>query len=202
MVCPIFNLLVLVHIRLVNTFTGPMSWKEGHEKLGEDISEGRAWSLLVDSFSKIVEAAEKSGVTVTLEAVFGMLVHDYYTMKEFLSYFDSKSLGVNLDSSHLALYGNDPAWAIAKLGHRVRHVHVKDVIGKPGVFGEDFSFPFLGEGIVQWKSFFRALRDIDYQGFLSLEFENDIYLNNVCDGDWRIAARESKIRLNKLLRSV
>jgi sugar phosphate isomerase/epimerase len=201
-ICNYIELAGKLSIPIVNTFTGPISWRKDHETLGEDISESNAWSSVVDSFSRVVESAEKNEVTVTLEAVFGMLVHDYYTMKEFLGYFKSKNIGVNLDPSHLALYGNDPAWAISKLGNKVRHVHVKDVAGRPGVFGVDFSFPFLGEGIVKWDSFFEALKEIGYSGFLSLEFENDIYLKNVCDGDWRIAAKEAKRRLNKLLMAV
>jgi sugar phosphate isomerase/epimerase len=199
-ICNYIEQAAELSIPIVNTFTGPMSWREGHETLGEDISEGEAWSIVVDSFSKIIDIAEKNDLTVTVEAVFGMLVHDYYTTKEFLSYFDSKNIGVNLDPSHLALYGNDPTWAISMLRNKIRHVHVKDVIGTPGVFGRDFVFPFLGEGIIEWESFFHALKDIGYQGFISVEFENDIYLKNICNGDWRIAARESKNRLDKLLR--
>jgi len=180
-------------------FTGPITWAPNYQKIGRDISEGEAWTVVVDSFSKIVEDAEKNNVIVTVEAVFGMLVHDYYTMREFLGHFDSNHLGVNLDPSHLTLYGNDPAWAVFRLGHRIRHVHVKDAVGKAGILGEDFIFPFLGEGSVEWRAFLSALAQVNYSGYLSLEFENDVYLNNVCDGDWAIAARESKSRLLKFL---
>ncbi len=190
-----------LEIPILNVFTGPMTWSPEYEKIGRDISEERAWNTVKDSFSSIVESAEKNNVIITVEAVFGMLVHDYYTMRELLSYFDSKYLAVNLDPSHLALYGNDPAWAITRLGTKVRHVHVKDVAGKAGVLGEDFNFPFLGEGVVQWRPFFDALESVGYSGFLSLEFENDSYLNNVCDGNWRVAARESKKRLEKFLKA-
>lgn len=190
-----------LEVPIINVFTGPITWEPDHEKVGRDISEAKAWQSVEDSFSKIVEAAERREVTITVEAVFGMLVHDYYTMKELLGHFESDYLAVNLDPSHLALYQNDPAWAITRFGRKkVKHVHVKDVAGRAGVMGEDFNFPFLGEGVVQWGSFFRALRSIDYSGFLSLEFENDSYFNNVCDGDWSIAARESKKRLTKLLK--
>ena len=48
-------------------------------------------------------------------------------------------------------------------------------------------------------AFFAALRDVGYQGFLSLEFENDIYLNNVCDGDWSVAAVKLRERLDGFL---
>ena len=189
-------------IPVLNLFTGPMTWKPVHLKIGRDISEGRAWSLVVDCFSKLVESAEKNNVVVTVEAVFGMLVHDYYTMKELLGHFDSKNLGVNLDPSHLALYENDIPWAVSRLGQKIKHVHVKDAVGKPGTLGEDFVFPFLGEGVVQWREFFEALHSSNYSGYLSLEFENDVYLNNICDGDWAVAAEQSKARLEKFLQHV
>jgi sugar phosphate isomerase/epimerase len=186
-------------IPVVNVFTGPMTWVAGFQKVGRDISEEKAWLVVTDAFSKIVETAERNDVVVTVEAVFGMLVHDYYTMRELLDHFQSQNLAVNLDPSHLVLYDNDPAWAVSRLGSRIRHVHVKDAVGRPGQLGQDFVFPFLGEGAVDWRAFFDSLKRIGYSGYLSLEFENDVYLNNVCDGDWRVAARESKLRLQKLL---
>jgi sugar phosphate isomerase/epimerase len=187
-------------IPIVNVFTGPITWGERYESIGRDISEAMAWQTVKEAFSKIVEAAERNDVVVTVEAVFGMLVHDYYTMRELLEHFDSKNLAVNLDPSHLVLYNNDPAWAVSRLGSRIKHVHVKDGIGRAGTFGKDFAFPFLGEGAVNWSSFLEALKKVDYAGYLSLEFENDVYLNNVCDGDWKKAAVDSRTRLIKLLK--
>jgi sugar phosphate isomerase/epimerase len=189
-----------VSVPIMNMFTGPMTWLPSHEKLGTDISEEKAWLVVVDSISKIADSAEKHGVIVTVEAVFGMLVRDYYTMQELLSHFHSDYVAVNLDPSHLALYGNDIGWATSRLGPKIKHVHVKDSVGRAGQFGEDFVFPFLGEGAVDWKSFFRALRSSKYSGYLSLEFENETYLNNVCDGDWTIASEQIKDRLVNLLK--
>jgi sugar phosphate isomerase/epimerase len=186
-------------IPVMNVFTGPMTWNPKSARIGKEVSEGQAWKAVVDSLSEVVAVAEKSGVVVTVEPVFGMLVHDYYTVRELLGYFDSRHLGVNVDPSHFALYGNDPAWAVKRLGKRVKHVHVKDAFGRPGVFGETFSFPFLGEGVIDWRAFFAALRDVGYQGFLSLEFENDSYLNNVCDGEWSVAAVQLRERVDKFL---
>lgn len=188
-------------VPLMNVFTGPMTWNARSAKVGRDISEGRAWDSVVGALNEVVGTAERAGVTVTVEPVFGMLVHDYYTVRELLGRVGSRRLGVNLDPSHFALYGNDVAWAAERLGERVKHVHVKDAFGKPGIFGETFSFPFLGEGMIDWKSFFAALRRIGYAGFLSIEFENDSYLNNVCDGDWSVAARELRSRIDRYLPS-
>jgi sugar phosphate isomerase/epimerase len=185
-------------VGIVNLFTGPAEWDPKAAKIGRDISEGKAWSVVVDAFSDIVEAAEKNSVTITVEAAFGMLVRDYYTMREFLGNFNSKELAVNMDPSHLALYGNDPAWVVKQLGRKIKHVHVKDVVGKPGPLGESFVFPLLGDGIIDWKNFFTALKELSYDGFLSIEFEADNYLNSIWGGDWSRAAQTSKEQLDHL----
>ena len=185
-------------IGIVNLFTGPPEWASA-VRMGRDIKERDAWPYVIDAFNQIVEAAEKNRVMITVEAAFGMLVHDYYTLREFLGNFDSKYLAVNMDPSHLVLYGNDPALAVRRLGSKIKHVHVKDVVGKPGTIWQDFMFPMLGEGMVDWKAFFEALCDVGYDGFLSVEFESDNFLKNVWKGDWSKAALASKEQLEALV---
>lgn len=183
----------------VNVFSGPAEWDPSAQKIdNKEFREGAAWKNLIDSFSTIVSAAEKYDVTLTFEAAFGMLVHDFYTLQEFLSYFGSKNLAVNLDPSHMVLYGNDVNYAVRRLGKRIKHVHVKDAIGKPGKQNDDFMFPMLGEGVTDWKGFFNALTEVGYDGFLSVEFESENYLRNIWGGDWIKAAEASKEQLDKI----
>jgi sugar phosphate isomerase/epimerase len=185
-------------IDMVNLFSGPAEWDPSAQKIGKDFREGTAWKNLVESFNTIVDAAEKNEVTITFEAAFGMLVHDFYTLQEFLSYFGSKNLAVNLDPSHMVLCGNDVAYAVRRLGKRIKHVHVKDAVGKPGTQNETFMFPMLGEGVTDWKGFFDALNEVGYDGYLSIEFEAENYLRNVWGGDWTKAAEASKQQLDKI----
>jgi sugar phosphate isomerase/epimerase len=182
----------------VNLFSGPAEWDPEAKRIGNDFPEGEAWGNLIDSMRKIVDAAEKNDVTITFEAAFGMLVHDYYTLKELLSYFQSDHLAVNLDPSHMVLYGNDVTYAARRLGKKIKHVHAKDAVGKPASFNETFTFPQLGEGIIPWKEFFGALKEVHYDGYLSVEFEAENYLKNIWGGDWSKAARASKEQLDAL----
>jgi sugar phosphate isomerase/epimerase len=182
----------------VNLFSGPAEWDPSAQKIGKDFKEGAAWKNLVESFTTIVDAAEKNDVTITFEAAFGMLVHDFYTLQEFLSYFNSKNLTVNMDPSHMILYGNDVGYAVRRLGKRIKHVHLKDAVGKPGIQNENFMFPMLGEGVTDWKDFFDALKEVGYDGFLSVEFEAENYLKNVWQGDWTKAAQASKEQLDRI----
>jgi sugar phosphate isomerase/epimerase len=185
--------------KMVNMTTGPGEW-QGALRIGKDISEGRAWDLVTAAFAQVVEAAEKNGVTITLEAAFNMVVRDYYTLDAFLRHFDSKNLAVNMDPSHLALVGNDVGWVVKRLGGRIKHVHVKDVFGKPGTNNETFHFPLLGSGVIDWKEFFTSLKSVGYAGYLTIEFEADAYLRNVWMGDWSKAAAASMEQLGALVK--
>lgn len=182
----------------VNLFSGPAEWDPEAPRIGKDFREGEAWKNLLDSMTKIIEAAEKHDITLTFEAAFGMLVHDYYTLQEFLSYFRSKHLAVNMDPSHMVLCGNDVSYAVRRLGKRIKHVHAKDAVGRPPTLNDTFMFPQLGEGVTDWKSFFDSLKQVEYDGFLSVEFEAENYLRNVWGGDWTKAAMASKEQLDRL----
>lgn len=175
----------------VNLFTGPAPWDPGAPRLGKDLSEGAAWGMVRAAFDVLVPIAQDCSVVLAVEGVFGHLVHDYYTMLELLRHYDSPALGINLDPSHGVLVGNDPPWVVRQLASRIRHIHLKDAVGRPGMFGETFVFPLLGEGIVPWADFFVAVDDIGYDGYLSVEFELWDYYRQVLGNDPLEAARLS-----------
>lgn len=188
-----------VGIRTMNLFTGPAPWDPTAPRIPDDMAEGKAWSLVLESFNELVADAEKYDVDLAVEAVFGHLCHDYYTMKELLDDVDSRRLCVNMDPSHYALYRNDVPWVVRKLGDKIRHVHMKDVAGSPGRHGEDFIFPLLGEGMIDWNGFLEALEDIGYRGFLSVEFESFGYYAKVLGKDPVKAAEISMEAMKQLV---
>ena len=182
----------------VNLFTGPAPWDPGAPRLGRDVTEGQAWDMVRVAFDTLVPVAEESGVGLAVEGVFGHLVHDYYTTLELLRHYDSPALGINLDPSHGVLVGNDIPWVVRQLGSRIRHVHLKDAVGRPGMFGETFVFPLLGEGVVPWADTFSALDEVGYDGYLTVEFESWDYYRQVLHADPVEAARISLEILGRL----
>ena len=155
----------------INLFTGPAPWDPGAPRLVKDIPEGIAWSMVYEAFDQLVPLAEKLELFLAVEGVFGHVARDYYTTQELIRHYNSPHLGVNFDPSHGLLLGNDNAWAVRQWGSQIKHVHLKDAVGKPGMPDVDFLFPLLGEGQVLWSEFFRALEDIEYEGFCTVEFE-------------------------------
>ncbi len=107
-------------------------------------------------------------------------------LKGFLDSLNSTGVGVNLDPANLVMVtGDDPAKAVHNLKKYIVHTHAKDgkqifyrdpeiVYGiKKDVIVTDDSFievP-LGEGSVNWQEYLKALEDIGYNGFLTIERE-------------------------------
>ena len=187
-------------VGVLNLFSGPAPWDPNAPGLRAGLPEGAAWDLVFQAFDALVPVAERSRVKLAVEAVFGMTVRDYYTTLPLMSRYSSEYLGLNFDPSHYALYGNDIPYAVRQWGARIFHVHLKDCVGVPGGLpGETFTFPLLGEGVVDWPAFFAALDDIGYRGYLSVEFEAFTYYRTVLKNDPVRAAQLSMEQCRALL---
>lgn len=74
------------------------------------------------------------------------------------------NIGVCLDTGHLVRSGDDPIEAVRKLGPRLHSLHFKDTdAAKHDVV--------VGTGTLDLGAFFSVLRDVGFDGPLSLEFE-------------------------------
>ena len=179
-------------VRTVNVFTGPEPWVQNPLVINKHISQTKAWDMVFEAFDEIVPLAEKNNIDVAVENVFGMICHDFYTNMYLNALYDSPRLGVNFDPSHDVLYGNtDMEFLIGAWGKaRIFHVHLKDAVGIPEM-GKHL-FPLLGEGAVDWKTFFSEMKNIRYEGIMSVEFESFAYLNSVLGGRFEEAAGLSR----------
>lgn len=186
-------------IDTINLFTGPVPWLKNPLVVGRDIPEGKAWQMVFEAFDIFVNEAEKRGINLAVENVWGMICHDFYTTRFLIDRYDSPRLGVNFDPSHDILAGNmDIGWIVRQWEKdRIKHVHLKDAVGEQT--DGKFIFPLLGEGNVDWKGFCSALHDIDYNGVMSVEFESFKYVERILEGDMEKAAAISIESLHKLL---
>ena len=179
-------------------YTGPVASESAVPIIGKDITEGKAWGMVYEAFDRFVPQAEKFKMNLAVEGAFGMLCHDYYSLRNLINNYDSGYLGVNVDPSHDVLAGSlDVGWIVKSWGNKIKHVHPKDAVGIP-VLGK-FIFPLLGEGNVDWTSFFKALEEIGYDGYLSVEFESFKYYQQILDHDIKKVAELSWDNLKKLM---
>jgi sugar phosphate isomerase/epimerase len=166
-------------IATVNVLSGPNLWEPGALQVPSQIPVALAWDRVWSAFDRVVPLAQREGVTLAFEACWGTVCDDYFTTAQLLSRYDSAVLAVNLDPSHYVLRRQPIDWVVRQWGTRIRHVHVKDVIGEPGMEGDTFMFPLIGEGRTEWDAFFGALAEVGYVGPLSVEFESYRYYDQV-----------------------
>jgi inosose dehydratase len=69
------------------------------------------------------------------------------------------------DTGHIILGGGDPAELIARHADRIRYVHLKDVDPETG------NFVPLGEGALNLDAVMAALREADYDGWITIELD-------------------------------
>lgn len=109
------------------------------------------------------------------------------TLKGFLDGLGTKGVAVNLDPANLVMVaGDDPVLAVYNLKDYIVHTHAKDgikkfhcdpelVYGIRQPMGEEeiskgaFEEMPLGEGKVDFPAYIKALDDIGYKGFLTIE---------------------------------
>jgi sugar phosphate isomerase/epimerase len=107
-------------------------------------------------------------------------------LKGFLDGLHSTGVAVNLDPANLVMVtGDDPVQAVYTLRDYIVHTHAKDGVklrdNIPEVVyglqtddvptGRGFLEVPLGEGSVQWPAYLKALDEIGYHGFLTIERE-------------------------------
>jgi sugar phosphate isomerase/epimerase len=92
-------------------------------------------------------------------------------LRVFLERLARPNVGVNFDPANMILYDKgDPIEALKVLLPWLRQCHIKDAIRTkvPGTWGEEVP---VGTGQVDWKAFFRVLKENNYKGFLAIERE-------------------------------
>ena len=131
--------------------------------------EAQYWEWLVDGFRELVAEADRLGLTMAVEAGGspGQLVHNTSRMQKLLSYEGLESLQVLFDPSAYQIRGESAVEAYKALSQRVAHVHAKDGKGNP----EDFEFPPLGMGDVDYEGLVDAMIAVGYTGYISVEYE-------------------------------
>ena len=121
---------------------------------------------VVQSFlEEILPKAEAVGVTLLLET--SGLFSNTKTLRAMLNSFASDTLSALWDMySTYFVAKEDPSVTIENLGAYVKHIHIKDArAAEDGV-----QYCLMGEGELPISDFILALRSVNYNGFMSLEW--------------------------------
>lgn len=149
----------------------------------EDKSHPR-YRIMQDACGQLCEYADKMQAHFAIETG----PETSLTLKGFLDSLGSRGVAVNMDPANLVMVtGDDPVQAVYNLKDYIVHTHAKDGIklrdGDPeAIYGvkiiediimaeEFFREVPLGEGQVPFDRYLKALEDIGYRGFLTIERE-------------------------------
>jgi L-ribulose-5-phosphate 3-epimerase len=115
---------------------------------------------------KLIPTAEKTGVIIALENVWNNLWVKPEIAANFVASFDSPWVKAYFDIGNHVKYAPPQDW-IHALGKLIVKCHVKDFKLKPDGHGGDFCN--IRDGSVNWPVVRKALDDIGYNGWMTIE---------------------------------
>jgi D-psicose/D-tagatose/L-ribulose 3-epimerase len=119
------------------------------------------WKRSVEHLRRVAEYAAGQGVVLAEEVVNRFELYHLNTLDQGIRLVDEvghPNCRLHLDTFHAHIEEKNPADAIRRAGSRIAHVHVSE---------NDRGVP--GTGSVRWDADFDALRDIGYDGWLTVE---------------------------------
>jgi sugar phosphate isomerase/epimerase len=141
-----------------------ISTEPGGPVINQGLSENELLRIFENGINEILKTAESENVTVLVEPEPGLLIENSEQFIKFIKNFDSKHIGLNFDIGHFFCVREDPSQVIYKLSEYVRHVHLEDIAAD-----RTHHHLMLGEGAIDIDSVFKSMKDIGYEGFITIE---------------------------------
>ncbi|MFH1183557.1 MAG: sugar phosphate isomerase/epimerase family protein, partial [Chloroflexota bacterium] len=134
----------------------------------QEESPASRWALFRSALMQAITPAEQAGVVLGLEAVGRPFLSNSRKLRRMIEACGgSQALGIYLDVGNATAGLMDPAAEIRTAGNRAAMVHVKD--WDPADRGK----AFLGAGAVDWARCLPALKEVSFDGYLTVELAAD-----------------------------
>ncbi len=131
-----------------------------------DESATNVIEIMANVISEILPIAVENNITILVETC-GVYC-DTAALRDLLERFASDNLAALWDMYSTYFCGNESAdTTIKNLGAYVRHVHIKDAVKN----GDTTEFCLLGEGELPINEMMNALRSVNFDEFISLEWD-------------------------------
>lgn len=154
----------------------------GEGRIPEGMSVEESLKILKNRYEELLKVAEKNKVYFAIED-HGSISLNTDGLPKLLKLVQSDWIGVNFDTANIhrgdyvgtnkegyewkledgEFGGYSEVELLKKIASRVKHVHIKDVIGRDAVT--------LGEGEIDIVGCLRVLKNVDFDGVLSYETE-------------------------------
>ena len=119
----------------------------------------------LEAFNELKSDAEKCKVSIGLENVWNRFLVSPLEMRDFIDKIGSPYVGSYFDVGNVLFNGEPEHWVRA-LGSRIKKVHFKDFRKAVGTLD---GFVDLLAGDVNYPEVMKALREVGYDGWVSLE---------------------------------
>jgi L-ribulose-5-phosphate 3-epimerase len=130
----------------------------------------------MNDFRSLTEVSKQGGVQCGFHNHEGYVGAQLWDVAQTIDQLDPKWVGYYFDIRHAVAEGGVAGWKIALnlAAPRIKMIAVKDSYWeKSGKGWRQVNCP-LGQGMVDWKAYFKALREANFQGPISLHLEYEI----------------------------
>jgi sugar phosphate isomerase/epimerase len=143
-----------------------ISLQPGGPTIGTTISRDLAAQRYAEGLTRVLPRAKEKNLILAIEPEPGLFIETAAEYLEFKNRFFNQEANIqmNCDIGHLFCVGDDPAAVIRHHAEHIAHVHLED-IGKNRV--HQHLTP--GKGVIDFPEIFRALDDIRYEGWTTVE---------------------------------
>jgi sugar phosphate isomerase/epimerase len=175
----------LLGLDTVSTFIG-RNWKT---------SVDENWPMFLAIWPDLIRFAEDNGIRIAIENCPMIFTADEWPggknlgsspklWDRMFADIPSANFGLNYDPSHLVWQGQDYFAPLRDYREKIFRVHAKDAyvdrvaLNRVGIFGypNEYYHPVLpGRGDIDFPAFFEVLREVKYDGFVTVEVEDRRY---------------------------
>jgi hexulose-6-phosphate isomerase len=162
-------------------------------RVSAEVGYDECWNRSVEEIKKVISLAEKLKVEIAIENVWNNFLLSPLEAARYVDQFGSKYVKFYFDCGNILFLGWPDQW-IKILGSRISKVHIKEYSTKlADTQGKRAGFNVkLTEGDVNWAAVMKALDQIGYNGWTTIEQPG---------GDTPEGLRDLVVRLEKIIQS-
>jgi len=154
----------LACVRLARDLRAPGISLEPGGPLPAGMGRAEAMDLYRDGLRRMLPAAEECGVNLLVEPEPELLIERPEDFEDLLAGLAHPRLALNFDIGHFFCVGVDPAQAVRRLAHHIRHVHLEDIAAS-----REHRHLVPGRGAIDLERVLGALADVGYNGWVTVE---------------------------------
>jgi L-ribulose-5-phosphate 3-epimerase len=133
-------------------------------RVTESVSYRDAYQRSQEYLHQLIPVAQETAIVVAVENVWNKFLLSPLEFARYIDEFESEWIHAYFDVGNVVIHGFSQDW-IRTLGKRIVKIHLKDFKR------EGYQWTNLRDGDVNWKQVLKALREIEYKGFLTPELK-------------------------------